>query len=219
MITYFLLSITTDSQVGHPLTLGKTAASFGSHYGIDRNLLPIPTYQIGLYLMKASSHLSQSILARYSWQFWQRGFSTCSILPFSFQRVLPPDAVCLQSDDDHSADDHKSNRPAFYFQSPDGILVCCICSHCSLFDWLYFAAQYYFFRWQIFFLVETSVKPNLFKSWLCDSCQNSFLVMWNSSCVSFLWFFFPLLILGSLTWKLWYYIFLFGKIELSACLL
>lgn len=52
---------------------------------------------------------------------------------------------------------------------------------------------------RFFFLVETSVKPNLFKSWLCDSCQNSFLVMWNSSCVSFLWFFFPLLILGSLT--------------------
>ncbi|KAH7656903.1 TPR-like protein [Dioscorea alata] len=117
------VALGSDSQVGHPLTLGRTAASFGSHYGVDRNLLPIPTYQIGLYIMKASSHLSQSILARYSWQFWRRGFSTCSILPFSFQRVLPPDAVCLQSDDDHSADDHKSNRPAFHFQSPDGILI------------------------------------------------------------------------------------------------
>ncbi|KAM0953297.1 putative zinc-finger domain, NURS complex subunit red1 [Dioscorea sansibarensis] len=117
------VALGSDSQVGHPLTLGKTAASFGSHYGIDRNLLPIPTYQIGLYLLKASSHLSQSILARCSWQYWQRGFSTCSILPFSFQRVLPPDAPCLQSDDDHSADDHKRNRPAFHFQCPDGILI------------------------------------------------------------------------------------------------
>ncbi|KAJ0987751.1 hypothetical protein J5N97_006107 [Dioscorea zingiberensis] len=111
-----------DSQACHSPCLGKSA-SFGSHYSLDQNHLQIPTYQIGVYLMKAGLHLSQSILARCTWQYWQRGFSTSSILPLSIQRTLPPDAPCLESDDSRVADDHKRNMPAFHFQCPDGMLM------------------------------------------------------------------------------------------------
>ncbi|KAL0915748.1 hypothetical protein M5K25_013201 [Dendrobium thyrsiflorum] len=83
------------------------------------HVLPIPTYQIGPYLIKADSHQSQSLLARGNWQYQQRGFCASFSIPFSVQRILPLDAPCLQPGDDPVADNYNWNRLSLYYRSQD----------------------------------------------------------------------------------------------------
>ncbi|ONK76961.1 uncharacterized protein A4U43_C02F1690 [Asparagus officinalis] len=83
-------------------------------------ILPIPSYHIGSVPIKVDSHLSQSVLARSIWQYWQRGFCASFSLPFSVQRVLPPDVPFLQTCDGPVADGYSWNRLALYYQTLDG---------------------------------------------------------------------------------------------------
>lgn len=82
--------------------------------------LPIPTYQIGQYHIKADSGHSQFVLARSNWPYQQRGFCASFSIPFSIQRILPLDAPFLQSGDDTVADYYSRNRLSLHHQSRDG---------------------------------------------------------------------------------------------------
>ncbi|PKA63247.1 hypothetical protein AXF42_Ash017715 [Apostasia shenzhenica] len=91
---------------------------------IFRHSLAIPIYHIGSYLIKADSHLSHSVLARSICQYRQRGFCASFSLPFSVQRILPPDAPCLQPGNGPVADCHSSNRLYLYNKSQNGKMSC-----------------------------------------------------------------------------------------------
>ncbi|KAK8941156.1 hypothetical protein KSP39_PZI010494 [Platanthera zijinensis] len=84
------------------------------------HVLPIPTYQIGQYHIKADSGHSQFVLARSNWPYQQRGFCASFSIPFSIQRILPLDAPALQSGDNPVADYYSRNRLSLRHQSRDG---------------------------------------------------------------------------------------------------
>ncbi|KAK8968876.1 hypothetical protein KSP40_PGU013644 [Platanthera guangdongensis] len=84
------------------------------------HVLPIPTYQIGQYHIKADSSHSQFVLARSNWPYQQRGFCASFSIPFSIQRILPLDAPGLQSGDNPVADYYGRNRLSLHHQSRDG---------------------------------------------------------------------------------------------------
>lgn len=87
------------------------------------NVLPVPIYQIGQYIIKTDSNHFQSVLARSNWQYQQRGFCASFSMPFSVQRILPLDAPCLQSSGDSVADYYSSNRLSLYYRSQDSTLL------------------------------------------------------------------------------------------------
>ncbi|KAG0467416.1 hypothetical protein HPP92_018996 [Vanilla planifolia] len=87
------------------------------------NALSIPTYQVGPYLIKAESYLSQSVLAGSNWQYHLWDFCASFSLPLSVRRVLPRDALCLNTVDDPVAD-CSWNRLSLYCQSQDGEIPC-----------------------------------------------------------------------------------------------
>ncbi|XP_072975069.1 uncharacterized protein [Typha angustifolia] len=81
-----------------------TSASGRLCFSLFQHLLPVPTYHIGLSLIKADSYLSRSVLSGSICQYWQRGFCASFPLPFSVRRILPLDAPFLQAGNGSVAD-------------------------------------------------------------------------------------------------------------------
>lgn len=112
----------TDSQASHLLSAENSDDAIGPPNGLFHHILSIPTYHIGSSLIKVDSHVSQSVMARSIWQYWQRGFCASFSVPFSVQRILPPDAPFLHGGGGSVADDYSWNRRSLYFQTLDSSL-------------------------------------------------------------------------------------------------
>lgn len=130
-IYFILFSFLTDGHASHLSSDENLDDAIGPPDGLFHHILSIPTYHIGSSLIKADSHLSQSVMARSIWQYWQRGFCASFFLPFSVQRILPPDAPFLHPADGDVADDYSWNRRSLYFQTLDSSLVCWFQLNCS----------------------------------------------------------------------------------------
>ncbi|XP_038980951.1 uncharacterized protein LOC103716970 isoform X2 [Phoenix dactylifera] len=116
-------SPTSDNHLDHLSIAEKSNNENESFHNLFQHLLPIPVYHIGSNLVKVDSHLSQTVLARSNWQYWQRGFCASFPLPVSVRRILPPDALFLQTGDGPVADHDNWSRHSLYFQSQDSTMT------------------------------------------------------------------------------------------------
>ncbi|MQL74764.1 hypothetical protein Taro_007109 [Colocasia esculenta] len=116
-------SFSSDKQVDSSENLVKVNGFHRFPQGSQHNIMSIPTYRIGSTLIKSDAQISQPVLARSMWRYWQIGFCTSFPLPFSVQRILPPEAQILHASDIHLMDNDNWNRPSLYFPCEDSTLV------------------------------------------------------------------------------------------------
>ncbi|KAJ6804744.1 uncharacterized protein M6B38_184545 [Iris pallida] len=107
----------TDSQSSQSLAVGKKYYTVGSPHALSHHM---PTYYIGSNLIKVDPNLSQSILARSVWQYWQSGFCASFSVPFSVHRILPAEAPFIQTGNYPVGDDYNWNRLSLYYETLDG---------------------------------------------------------------------------------------------------
>ncbi|KDP44997.1 hypothetical protein JCGZ_01497 [Jatropha curcas] len=81
------------------------------------NVLTLPTYQVGLEILKADPHSYESIVARRNGQCWQKSFSICVALSNFILKDLPADEPLLHGNDGRIEVNGSWDKQSSYFQS------------------------------------------------------------------------------------------------------
>lgn len=114
----------TEGRVSPVLALGRFADACGIQHSPHHHIMPVPTYRIGTSLMKADAHSYGCLFARSIYQYWQWDFCTSFAVPFSVQRILPPDVPSLHAGDGCIKEHGYWNGLSLYFHNPDKKMVC-----------------------------------------------------------------------------------------------
>lgn len=113
-----------EGRVSSPLALEKFTDACSIQHSPHHHIMAVPTYQIGTSSMKAGAHSYGCLFARSIYQYWEWDFCTSFAVPFSIQRILPPDVPSLHASDGCIKEHDCWNSLSLYFHNPDNKMVC-----------------------------------------------------------------------------------------------